>query len=85
MQLILRKKLSKEIDDYVSELMELRAYQARLGLNDDMPDTYVQVLPGTERARVPVGAKLPVYSTSGEVDEESMKKVMFNLRALLGN
>ncbi len=72
MQLISRKKLPGALDDYVSELMELRAYQAILGL-DDMPDTYVNVLPGTEREHVPVGAKLPVYLIDGKVDEGSMK------------
>lgn len=68
---------------YRQTLVGLRDYLNKL--NTDEPTGAVTIIPGTEGPGRPLGAKLPIFpqETCG-TDEEGMKHVLFNLRALTG-
>lgn len=74
-----------EREEYRETLKSLSNYLYELGLEDDPPKESVDIIPGTQSAGRPIGAKLPVYPKSEcGTDEEGMDKVLFNLKSLIG-
>jgi hypothetical protein len=73
-----------EINVYRNTLVGLKDELHRLGLEDDPPTETVTVVEGTQGIGRPLGAKLPVYPDVCGTDEKGMKKILFNLKLLIG-
>jgi hypothetical protein len=73
------------VEEYKDTLENLLNDLYKLGLENDPPKESVIIIPGTQSAGRPLGARLPVYPESEcGTDEEGMGKTLFNLKSLTG-
>jgi hypothetical protein len=82
--MIMSAENKNELNAYRETLTGLKNELRGLGLEDDPPTETVTVVEGTQGIGRPLGAKLPVYPDACGIDEEGMKKILFNLKLLVG-